>query len=72
MYRLVQAFAASSADPEKIVREGPTLTTFFLADEGREDQNITISSHHRPASETPFKWRFADGPMIVQHGMLVW
>ena len=22
---------------------------------------------HRPASETPFKWRLAGGPMIAQH-----
>ena len=21
--------------------------------------------HHRPASETPFKWRFAGGPMMA-------
>ena len=31
------------ADPESYVRGGPTLTlTFFLVDEGREDQNTTI------------------------------
>ena len=23
--------------------------------------------HHRPASETPFKWRFAGVPMMAQH-----
>ena len=28
--------------------------------------------HHRPASETPFKRRFAGGPMIAQHCMLAW
>ena len=29
----------------RIVREGPTLITFllFLVDEGREDQNVTLS-----------------------------
>ena len=32
---------------------------FFLVDEGREDSNTTIMVHHRPASETQFKWRFA-------------
>ena len=37
---------------------------FFLFDEG-EDQNTT--SHHRPTSETPFKWRFAGEPMMAQH-----
>ena len=26
--------------------------------------------HHRPASETPFKWRFAGGPMNAQPLML--
>ena len=31
------------ADPESYVRGGPTLTlTFFLLNEGREDQNTTI------------------------------
>ena len=25
------------------------------------------SDHHRSASETPFKWRFAGMPMITQH-----
>ena len=34
----------------KFCLRGPTLT-FLLAD------------HQRPASETPFKWRFASGPM---------
>ena len=29
---------------------------------------ITLKAgHHRPASETPFKWRFAGGPMMAQH-----
>ena len=31
------------ADPESFVREGPTLTTFFLVDEGREDPHTTIN-----------------------------
>ena len=25
-----------------------------------------MSSHYRPASETPFKWRFAGGPMMAR------
>ena len=56
------------ADPESFVRGGPTLTLFFLFfyDEGREDQNTTITDHHWPASKTPFKWRWrADvGPTL--------
>ena len=27
-------------------------------------------NHHRPASETPFKWRFAGVPMMAKHWML--
>ena len=38
----------------------------FLADEGRKDPNTTISGHLRPASDTPFQWRFAGGPMKAQ------
>ena len=26
----------------------------------------TVSGHHRPSSETPFKWRFARGPMAAR------
>ena len=52
------------ADPESVVRGGPTLTTFlfvcFLVDEGRESG----FKYH-------FKWNiighFADGPMMAQH-----
>ena len=28
--------------------------------------------HHRLASETPSKWRFAGGPIMAQHWMLAW
>ena len=51
------------ADPESYVRGGPTLQlwqrfffSFFL---GERIQISLKSGHHRPASETPFKWRFA-------------
>ena len=40
----------------------------FLFDEGREDRNTTKSGpSSAQASETPFKWRFAGGPMVAQH-----
>ena len=57
------------ADSESYVRGGPTLPffSFFLVDEGREGQNTTYAGHHRPASETPFKWRFAGRPIMAQH-----
>ena len=28
------------------------------------------AGHYRPASETPFKWRFAGGPMVAPDSML--
>ena len=39
----------------------------FLVDEGSKDQNYTKTGHDRPASETPFKWRFAGVAMMAQH-----
>ena len=56
------------ADPESFVRGGPTLIKFFLVYEGRDDP----ADHHRPASEMPFKWRFAGVPMMAQHWILAW
>ena len=38
------------ADPESFIREGPTLTTFFLADD----------YHYKRA----FRWRTDDGPTL--------
>ena len=39
----------------------------ILVDEGRDDPHTTLVDHHRPASETPFKWRFAVVPMMAKH-----
>ena len=66
---------SSCTDPESFVREGPTMTFFillFLVDEGRtEDPYYHLkhlkAGHHRPTSETPFKWRFASRPLIARH-----
>ena len=58
------------------VRGGPTLTTFFVwffsDNEGGRIYIPLKVGHHRLASETPFKWRFAGGPMMARHWMLVW
>ena len=53
----------------KFCLRGPTLTGFFfLVDKGRKDPNTTISGPStRPASETPFKWRFTGRLMMAQH-----
>ena len=58
---------------KRFVRGGPTLTAFFLTlMRGERIQIPLLAGHQRPASETPFKWRFAGGPMMVQHWMLAW
>ena len=59
------------ADPESFVRGNPTLFFFYLMRGGRI-QIPLLAGHQRPASETPFKWRFAGGPTMAQHGMLAW
>ena len=30
-----------------------------------------LPGHYRPSSETPFKWRFAGGPIVTRECMLV-
>ena len=58
------------ADPESFVRGGPTLTFYFcflFLMRGGRIQIPLLADHQRPASKTPFKWRFAGGPMVAQH-----
>ena len=44
------------------------VPTFSFLDEGRERIQIPQErGHHRPVSETAFKWRFSGGPMMAQH-----
>ena len=45
---------------------------FYFVEEELEDQIPLKAGHHRPASETPFKWRFAGEPMVAQHWMQAW
>ena len=35
---------------------------------GKPSQHA-VSGHHRPSSETPFKWRFAGGPIVARFSM---
>ena len=62
----------SCGDPESFVRGGQTLTTFFFfvvftLMRGARIQIRLLTGYQQPASEMPFKWRFAGVPMIVQH-----
>ena len=54
-------------DPESFVRGGQILKTFFLFGlmRGGRIQIPILAGHQRLASETPFKWRFAGGPMMA-------
>ena len=47
---------------EVLSEGGPTLTTFSLVKEGREDKRAIIGA---PA-KSPIKWRFAVGPMMAR------
>ena len=56
-FNLVQ----TCTDPGSFVRGDQTLTSFF----SMKVESIQIQlkvGHHRPASETPFRWRAGDGP----------
>ena len=51
-----------------------TMFVFFEGgggfDEGRKDPDIQIplkAGYHQPASKKPFKWRFAEGPIMARH-----
>ena len=76
MYIFLSHTCMSFADPESFVRWGPTMTPLFVLFSslmrGGMIQIPLLAGHQRTASETPFKWRFAGGPMIAQHGMLAW
>ena len=52
----------SRASSRKFFSEG---SNFFLVNEWI--QIPLKSGHHRPASETPFKWYFAGMSMMAQH-----
>ena len=56
---------------QKVLSEGVQLWLFFFKLMRRERTQIPLYAvHHRPASETSCKWRFAGRPMVTQHRML--
>ena len=64
------------AHPERFVRWGATLTTFFPFLFRVERIHISLKAgHHRPAREAPFKWRFdggADDGLTLNAGLVAW
>ena len=66
---LIQTFdnlkKKSSMRRLRFFQRGPTLP-FFIVDEEREEPNMPLTVvHNWPSNETPFKWRFAGGPMVA-------
>ena len=59
-------YVFSCADAENFVRGGSTFTVLFMMRGGRIKIPL-IAGHHRPASETPFKWRFAIRPIMAHN-----
>ena len=56
---------------QKVLSEGVQLCNsdnvfFFSFFRGERIEISLKSGHRRPASETPFKWRFAGVPMMAQ------
>ena len=57
-------------DPENFVRGGPTLTFFFLVDEGWEDPNTCTTicgpslARQGKSILMAFHWRADDGPTL--------
>ena len=52
-------YTSCTDQSERFVRGGPILTTVFFKFRGKRIKIPLNASHHRPASETPFEWRFA-------------
>ena len=58
--RLLHRTSYPCAGPESFFSDGVHLEVLFI--------QIPIKpGHHRTASETPFKWRFAGMPLMAQH-----
>ena len=69
---LISAKAASHARSQAVLsgRGGGSNVDsgFFVDEEGRGTNQISLQAGHlRPASETPFDWRFAGVPMMAKH-----
>ena len=61
------------ADPESFLRGALSFDDFFVCFfmRGGRIQIPLLAGHERPAGETPFKWRFAGGPIMAQLGSFV-
>ena len=57
---------------QKILSEGSNFDNvfFFQMMRGGRIEKTLSAGHHQPASETPFKWRFAGVLMMAQHRIL--
>ena len=72
MSRLIAtAFQPSHARIKKVLPEGVQHWRFSSWWDGEKIEMPLKVGHHRPASETPLKWRFAGVPIVALHWMLV-
>ena len=60
-------YVTACGDPESFGQRGSNLDILCSLVRRRRIQIPLLAGHQRPASETPFKWRFAGGPMMAQH-----
>ena len=59
---------SSMRGPRKFFQRGSNFDNNLLVKEGIQGIQIPLKvGRHRPASETPFKWRFAGVPMMARH-----
>ena len=67
--KIVTFACISCTDPDSLAEESNFgIFSVFFSQWGREDLKITYKQAIiGPASETPFKWCFAGGPMMAQH-----
>ena len=55
------------AQIQKVLPEGVQLRERCFFARGERIKIALKAGHYQPASETPFKWCFAVGPMMVQN-----
>ena len=67
-----ELYIQAHARIQKVLSEGVLLCKVFWCVcvfqmiRGKRIQILLKPGHHRTTSQTPFKWRFAGGPMMAQ------
>ena len=64
-FKPIYMFTYRHARIQKVLSEGSNSTPFLI--KGERTKIPLKAGNHRPASEMPFKWRFAGVPMMTRH-----